>query len=91
MMESVLLITLMLGINNYIFSQAQITGKVIDAKNASPLAYVNIGIKESSIGTVSKEDGSFTIVIPFEYQTDSLTFSMVGYHESNLSIILPAV
>lgn len=86
MIERVLLVSLILGINNYVFSQTQIIGKVIDAKNASPLAYVNIGINERSMGTVSKEDGSFAIVIPFGYQTDSLTFSMVGYYESSRSI-----
>ncbi len=77
---------LSLGINNDSFSQTQIIGKVINAKNQNPLSYVNIGIKEKNIGTVSKEDGSFAITIPIENQGDSLTFSIVGYYESNLSI-----
>lgn len=68
------------------FSQTQIAGNVIDAKEEYPLAYVNIGIKNKNIGTVSKGDGSFTIHIPSEYQSDTLTFSMVGYDESNLFI-----
>jgi predicted alpha/beta superfamily hydrolase len=79
-------IILILSINNQIFSQTQITGKVIDTNDKSPLAYVNIGIKEKNIGTISKEDGSFSIDIPSEYQSGSLTFSIVGYYESNLSI-----
>jgi predicted alpha/beta superfamily hydrolase len=68
------------------FSQTQITGKVIDINEHHPLAYVNIGIKEKNIGTVSREDGSFVINIPSQYRSDSLTFSIVGYYESNLSI-----
>lgn len=80
------LITLILSVNNHIFSQSQIVGKVIDTNNKSPLAYVNIGIKEKNIGTISKEDGSFSIDIPSDYQSGSLTFSIVGYYESNLSI-----
>ena len=79
-------IILILSINNHIFSQTQIIGKVIDTNNKHPLAYVNIGIKEKNVGTISKEDGSFTIEIPPEYQSGSLTFSIVGYYESNLSI-----
>jgi predicted alpha/beta superfamily hydrolase len=79
-------IILILSINNQIFSQTQITGKVIDTNDKRPLAYVNIGIKEKNIGTISKEDGSFSIDIPSEYQSGSLTFSIVGYYESNLSI-----
>jgi predicted alpha/beta superfamily hydrolase len=80
------IIILILTINNHIFSQTQITGKVIDTNDKSPLAYVNIGIKEKNTGTISKEDGSFSIDVPSEYQSRSLTFSIVGYYESNLSI-----
>src|SRR5688500_4884102 len=67
-------------------SQTQISGKVIDTENRKPLSYVNIGIKEKNIGTVSKEDGFFKIEVPLEYQSDSLTFSIVGYHELSLAI-----
>ena len=81
-----IIITLAFDINNYCFSQTQIRGKVIDSRNQEPLTYVNIGIKEKNIGTVSKEDGSFTINIPSELQHDSLTFSIVGYHEFVLRI-----
>src|SRR5688572_3429218 len=80
------IIILILSSNNHIFSQTQIIGKVIDANDKSPLAYVNIGIKEKNIGTISKEDGSFSIEIPSEYQSGSLTFSIVGYNESTLPI-----
>jgi predicted alpha/beta superfamily hydrolase len=79
-------IILMLSINTQIFSQTRITGEVMDANDKRPLAYVNIGIKEKNIGTISKEDGSFSIDIPSEYQSGSLTFSIVGYYESTLSI-----
>ncbi len=80
------IIILILSFNNSIFSQTQIIGKVIDTNDKSPLAYVNIGIKEKNIGTISKEDGTFSIDIASEYQSGSLTFSIVGYYESNLSI-----
>ena len=63
-----------------------IVGKVIDAKNQNPLTYVNIGIKEKDIGTVSREDGSFALNIPSEIQNDSMTFSMVGYYNLTLPI-----
>ena len=80
------LILLFLSFNSPVFPQTQITGKVVDTNDNSPLAYVNIGIKEKNRGTLSKEDGSFSMDIPSEYQSDSLTFSIVGYYESNLSI-----
>jgi len=86
MIKKILFTALILSLNNHVYSQTQITGSVIDAKSKRPLAYVNIGIKEKNIGTVSKVDGSFTISLPFEHQSDVLTFSMVGYHESNRSV-----
>ncbi len=80
-----ILTTLFPGAYNYSYAQTQITGKVTDT-NQSPLAYVNIGIRKKNIGTVSKEDGSFAINIPAEFQNDSLTFSIVGYHDVKLLI-----
>jgi hypothetical protein len=64
-------------------SQATITGYVVDAGTGEPLEYVNIGIKEKDVGTSSLKDGFFSINIPPEYKNDTLTFSMVGYHEFN--------
>src|SRR6187402_591607 len=80
------ILILILSINDHIFSQTQIKGQVVDTNDKHPLAYVNIGIKEKNLGTISKDDGSFSIDIPSEYQSGSLTFSMVGYYESNLPI-----
>jgi len=78
----------LLGLTNLLFpflalSQASITGYVVDASNGEPLAYVNIGIKEKDVGTSSLKNGFFSINIPPEYRNDTLTFSMVGYHEIN--------
>jgi len=67
------------------FSQKKITGNV-SGLSRNPLAYVNIGIKGKNTGTVSKEDGSFSIIIPSGLYNDSLTFSLVGYHEFSISI-----
>ena len=81
------LIILQSLVNNHnSFSQIQIVGKVIDARNLDPLAYVNIGIKEKNIGTITTEEGSFKITIPAEYQFDSLTISCVGYYDESLHI-----
>jgi predicted alpha/beta superfamily hydrolase len=68
------------------FSQTTITGQVIDSTSKEHLPFVNIGIKHENIGTLSLRDGSFSIVIPQQYLDDSLTFSMVGYTDVQLSI-----
>ena len=56
-----------------------ISGKVIDGATKIPLAYVNIGILGSPIGTISNEDGTFSIFVPSTYNQDSIIFSMLGY------------
>ena len=82
-----LIITAQTFINGHdSFSQILIAGKIIDAINLKPIEYVNVGIKEKNIDTISKEDGSFRINIPQKYQSDSLTISCVGYYDESLHI-----
>ncbi len=59
---------------------------MIDARRLNPVALVNLGIKGRNVGTITKEDGSFRINIPYEHQSDSLTISCVGYYDQNLHI-----
>lgn len=69
-----------------VFSQVRIEGDIIDSETQKSLAYVNLGIKEKNIGGASRKNGSFFIKIPSDYLDDTLTFSMVGYHELNVPI-----
>ena len=68
------------------FTQTVITGVVYDAESKAPLSYVNIGIRNKNIGTVSRANGTFSIEIPAQNEEDTLTFSMVGYLEMNAVI-----
>lgn len=51
-------------------------GRVIDAQTKQPIAYVNLGIPNKSIGTVSQVDGSFQIPVSLN---DTIEVSMIGY------------
>lgn len=69
------------------FGQSQlITGKVIDQSNGQPLSYVNIGVVGKSVGTVSSEDGRFTLEVGDRYNQDTLRISMVGYESKDLLV-----
>ena len=62
----------------------KVHGKVMNVEHKS-LQYVNIGISNKTIGTVSNENGEFNLEI-FENQisdTDSLRFSMIGYESKS--------
>ncbi|WP_430426531.1 carboxypeptidase-like regulatory domain-containing protein [Maribacter litoralis] len=71
------LCTLSLGL----FGQHQFKGTVIDAETKETLPFVNIGIVNKGVGTVSKFDGKFYLEINkvnFS-NNDILQFSSVGY------------
>lgn len=50
------------------------------------MAYVNIGIKNKDIGTVSDKNGNFSLILSQQNKPDSLSFSYLGYKELTLKI-----
>jgi outer membrane cobalamin receptor len=75
----------------YFSSQGQnvlLKGKVTDDKTNDPLPYVNIGVKDTSIGTFSNEDGQFRLELP--PGTYILVISSVGYEKIEKTVVLEA-
>ena len=57
-----------------------ITGKVWDFENNEPLAYVNIGIKNKTVGTVSNNNGLFKLSLNDKVSSkDTVVFSFIGF------------
>jgi len=67
-----------LGLRSAGLAQTKVAGRVTDTQH-KPIPYVNIGILDKGIGTISNEDGSFSLQIPSQYDEDSITFSAIGY------------
>lgn len=68
------------------WSQAVIKGRITDEKTSDPLPYVNIGIKDQSIGTFSDSNGAYRLELPKgEYV---LIISSVGYEKEEQHIRL---
>lgn len=62
------------------FGQNSIVGQVINEFSQEPLPYVNIGLVNENIGTVSDEQGYFQLEIePGNFKQSSLRFSMIGF------------
>ncbi|MEZ4777347.1 MAG: carboxypeptidase-like regulatory domain-containing protein [Bacteroidia bacterium] len=61
------------------FSQIPIKGKIVSLPDKQPIAFANIGIINSSIGTIANTDGSFSFKIPSYFSHDSVLFSALGY------------
>ena len=62
---------------NSMAQKFQVTGRVTDAANGTPLFGVSIGIKGTSTGSISDVEGKFTIQAPSKQAT--IVFSSVGY------------
>jgi CarboxypepD_reg-like domain len=61
-------------------------GKVLDMETNLPLAYVSIGVLNKSKGTVSDTLGQFTFSIGSDNFSDSLQFSIIGYHSLRVEV-----
>ena len=59
---------------------------VLDSVSNAPLGYVNIGIANKNIGTVSGVDGKFSLALPDSLANEQITFSMIGYSTKLLSV-----
>ena len=67
-------------------AQKQIVGKVLEQRTNHPIPYTNIGIVNSNVGTISNEDGSFSVIIPDTYVNDTIIFSALGYGRKSFPI-----
>jgi len=69
-----------------VLNEGQLSGRILTA-DGQPLAYVSVGIPGTPVGTVSNEQGLFTLVLRASAApTDSVRFSMLGYASLTLPL-----
>ncbi len=66
-------------------SQNLIKGS-IHGDSGEPIPYANIGIVNSSVGTISNEDGTFTLRIPERMEKEIIVFSALGYQRKEMLV-----
>lgn len=83
-----LLMVILLSLSFTALSQEHLNlhGEIKDSLKIVPVEYVNIGLFEQNIGTVSNENGKFSLDVPMDYLNDSLTFSRIGYTTKKICI-----
>lgn len=57
----------------------QLSGTVVNSSSRVPIPYVNIGVPEKGVGTISDDNGRFKISIDNGLVGDSIRFSCIGY------------
>lgn len=83
MRKKLTLLTAFLCITGMLFAQKTITGKVTDDKGV-PLPNVSILVKDTRVGTTSKEDGSYSLPVPATAKV--LVFASIGLVSKEVSI-----
>lgn len=68
-----------------VMAQETLKGIIINSSDNSPLPYVNIGVIDKSIGTVTNEKGNFNLFINNGNYKDSIRISMVGFISKTFS------
>lgn len=86
MQNKKILLTLILFFFIFNSSFAQYKGKVVDQKTTKPIEFVNIGIIGKGIGTVTDENGSFSLSIDETYNNDSIRISCLGYQSNTFKV-----
>ncbi len=56
-----------------------LSGRILDRENSSPLAFATVGIPSIALGTVSNQDGVFTLRLPKTFEDSSILISHIGY------------
>jgi len=82
----VLFIAIIISLSNTDLNAQDITGRVVDATNNLPLAWVNIGVVGLPAGTVSNEAGEFTLRTAGLPEDAEIRVSMIGYSTRSYSL-----
>lgn len=67
-------------------SNNEFKGIVLDSKTRTPLAYADININGTHIGTISNNEGEFILKVPIDYMGKSIIVSILGYEKKEINI-----
>lgn len=79
-------IFLILALPGFLFAQNQISGRVIDREENTPLTGVTVGIDNSLIKTQTNEHGDFILDVLNISNKDSLLIEFIGYQSLKVPI-----
>ena len=74
-------------ITQFSFSQNNLVGQVLNAQTKEELPYVNIGLVDKNLGTVSDDSGFFELEVDaLQYPNAILRFSMIGFENQDFKL-----
>ncbi len=84
--KSAVFIIALFAINQIAWGQTTLSGTIVDADSYEPMAFVNVHIVGTKIGTTSNIDGKYALSIPVLTTEQIVEFSFVGYKKLSISI-----
>ena len=72
--------------NSILFAQTVVTGTVLDHSTKKPIPFTSIGIKGTSYGTLSDENGVFSLSIKKFNLDDTLKVAAIGYKTKGIAM-----
>jgi len=69
-----------------VFAQTEIKTKIVDFSTFLPIESASIYVKNTTIGTISNIDGKFVLLVPKEFERDTLIISSIGYKSFRTAI-----
>jgi len=67
-------------------AQIILSGVIRDSVAREILPYTNVWVANKNIGTISNDQGKYSLEIPSDLKYDSLTISYMGYHSKMIGI-----
>ncbi|MFC5044333.1 carboxypeptidase-like regulatory domain-containing protein [Aquimarina hainanensis] len=69
-----------------LYGSNTIKGSVINQKTKEGIPYVNVGIFDKNIGTVTTENGEFELILNSQYLGEFVTFSSIGFKTKEIAV-----
>jgi len=69
-----------------VLGQTELKNKVVDFTTLMPIESASIYIKNTTIGTVSNQDGKFVLQVSKELESDTLIISSIGYKSFKIPV-----
>lgn len=63
-----------------------LSGKILDDNNSVPMPFAQLSVANSTLGTVTNDDGQFQLNIPSKFRNDTLLVAFLGYETSRKRI-----
>jgi len=69
-----------------VLDYTEYSGTVVDRETNDPLVSVSIKLSNTNLGSITNDEGSFTIKVPADRGIDAIEFSLLGYETKRMPL-----